>query len=73
LVKLNEGQTTQALQGENGVFICKVLRKDATVPPVNYQAIRKVLVHPAKNVAMNYLMTAMKKNYKIKDNRSKFF
>ncbi len=73
LVKLNEGQSSQPLQGENGVFICKILRKDATVPPVNYQALRRVLVHPAKNVVMNYLMTAMKKNYTIKDNRSKFF
>lgn len=73
LVKLNEGQSSQPLQGENGVFMCKLLRKDATVPPVNYQAVRRVLVHPAKNVAMSYLMTAMKKNYKIDDNRSKFF
>lgn len=73
LTKLEEGQSSQPLQGENGVFICKVLRKDISIPPTDYDAIRKVYVHPAKNVAMSYLMTAMKREFKIKDNRSKFY
>ncbi len=73
LTKLNEGQTSPALQGENGVFICKVLRKQAANPVTDFDAIRKVYVHPAKNIAMSYLMTAMKKHFKVKDNRSRFF
>jgi peptidyl-prolyl cis-trans isomerase D len=73
LSKLAEGQSSQALQGENGVFICKILKKEVATNVPDFDAIRRVYVHPAKNVAMSYLMTAMKKQFKIKDNRSKFF
>ncbi|MBK9727058.1 MAG: peptidylprolyl isomerase [Saprospiraceae bacterium] len=73
LVKLNEGQSSQALMGEKGAFICKLIKKDIPPAPTTIEAFRHFYIHPAKNVAMTYLMTAMKKQFKIKDNRSKFF
>ena len=73
LTKLKEGESSQALQGENGVFVCKVLKKQLSIPPTDYDVIRRLYVHPAKNIAMTYMMTAMKKQFTVKDNRSKFF
>lgn len=73
LVKLEEGQTSQPLMGEKGVLVCKLLRKQIPGPPSNLDAFRAFFVHPAKNVAMNYLMPSLKEQYRIKDYRSKFF
>ncbi len=74
LAKLEEGQTSPALQGQNGVYIFKVLKKElSTNTSPNYDAIRKFYVHPAKTAATAFVLQAMKKSYKIKDNRSKFY
>lgn len=73
LTKYEEGQLSQPLMGEKGVYIAKILKKTIPEPPSNLDAFRSFYVHPAKNVAMSYVMTALKKNHKIKDMRSKFF
>ncbi|MBK9109858.1 MAG: peptidylprolyl isomerase [Saprospiraceae bacterium] len=73
LTKLEEGQTSQPLMGEKGVFVCKVLKKNIPPPLANLDAFRAFYVHPAKNVVMNYIMPSLKKKYKVADNRSKFF
>ncbi|MCC6752532.1 MAG: peptidylprolyl isomerase [Saprospiraceae bacterium] len=73
LVKLEEGQTSQPIMGEKGVLVCKLLRKQIPGPPSNLDAFRAFFVHPAKNVAMNYLMPSLKEQYRVKDYRSKFF
>ncbi|HEX5625357.1 MAG TPA: peptidylprolyl isomerase, partial [Saprospiraceae bacterium] len=73
LKKLTEGQTSPALMGEKGVFVCKILKREEPKAPENLDAFRSFYVHPAKNVAMSYLMNAMRNEFKIKDNRSKFF
>lgn len=71
--KLSEGQTSQPIMGEKGVFICKLNKK--VIPPVepNLDPFRAFYVHPAKNVAMSYLMKALQKKNPVKDYRSKFF
>ncbi|MBK8954016.1 MAG: peptidylprolyl isomerase [Saprospiraceae bacterium] len=73
LTKLEEGQTSQPLMGEKGVFVCKVLKKQVPAPIANLDVFRTFYVHPAKNVAMNYIMPSLKKHYTVKDMRSKFF
>lgn len=73
IAKLEEGQTSPAIQGENGVYIFKVLKKEISTSTPNYDAIRKFYIHPAKSVAASYIVQSMKKGFKIKDNRSKFF
>ncbi len=73
LVKLQEGQTSQPLMGEKGVFVCKLIKKVIPEPVANLDAFRAFYVHPAKNVAMTYLMNSLRKKYTIKDDRSKFF
>ena len=73
LVKLQDGQTSQPLMGEKGVFVCKLLKKNIPEPVANLDAFRAFYVHPAKNVAMTYLMNSLRKKYTIKDDRSKFF
>lgn len=71
--KLNEGQVSKVLRGEKNALICKVLRKNFSIPPTDYDTIRRFYVHPARDVAMSYMMLALKKSFKVKDNRSKFF
>ena len=73
LVKLENGQVSQPLMGEKGVFICKMITKTIPPPPANLDAFRSFYIHPAKNVAMNYVLKDLKKKYKASDYRSKFF
>ncbi len=71
--KLNEGEISKPIKGENGVYVIQLLSKKIPESPVNVEVFRQFYVHPAKNTAITHMMEALKKNAKIKDNRFKFF
>lgn len=73
LVKLENGQISQPLMGEKGVYVCKLLNKSIPEAAANLDAFRAFYIHPAKNVAMSYMLKSLKKKYKATDYRSKFF
>ncbi|WP_424495219.1 peptidylprolyl isomerase [Salinimicrobium sp. GXAS 041] len=70
---LEEGQTSQPLAGNRGVYVIEVLRKNLAAPMDSYRsfAVRETTERRA-NVTQEVL-DALKETAEIEDNRSKFF
>ncbi len=70
---LESGQVSQPVVGENGVYVVKLLSKTTLSNPTNIAQLRRQTSSAAQGQVPRQLIQAMKKNAKIKDNRSKFY
>ncbi|MBK8402607.1 MAG: peptidylprolyl isomerase [Saprospiraceae bacterium] len=73
IVKQGKGNIGGPYRGESGVYVAKLL--DVTTPgkAANLENFRRFYKHTASSTCMSYLVQSLKKNYKVKDMRSKFY
>ena len=69
-IKLNE--VSELMNGEKGVFVVKVTKRDAPVDLENYDNFRKKLVTQLEGRG-NQIFNVLEETAEIKDNRGKFF
>lgn len=67
------GQVSQPIVGDNGIYIVKLVNKNTTSNPANIAQMRRQTSSNVQAQVPRQLIEAMKKNAKIKDNRSKFY
>ena len=70
---LEEGQTSKAIEGNNGVYVVNVTRKSAVTTEPNIASLRKSTGSSIGLQTTSALMQSMKKDADIEDARSKFF
>jgi peptidyl-prolyl cis-trans isomerase D len=70
---LESGQVSQPVVGDNGVYIVKLINKSTLSNTPNIAQLRRQTSSAAQGQVPRQLIQAMKKNAKIKDNRSKFY
>lgn len=71
--KLKPGQFGGPFRGENGVYFAQMINMKDPGKSSNIESFRRFYKHTAFYTSMSYMMQALKKNYKVKDNRSKFY
>ncbi len=70
---LESDQVSEPIVGENGVYVVKLRNKTNLTSPPNIAQLRKQTSSAAQGQVPRQLIQAMKKNAKIKDNRSRFY
>jgi len=70
---LDEGQTSKAIEGNNGVYVVNVSRKSAVTTEPNIASLRKSTGSSVGLQTTSSLMQSMKKDADIEDGRSRFF
>jgi peptidyl-prolyl cis-trans isomerase D len=70
---LESGQVSQPVTGDNGVYVVRLINKTTLSNPTNIAQLRRQTSSNAQAQVPRQLIQAMKKNAKIKDNRSKFY
>ncbi|MBK9270778.1 MAG: peptidylprolyl isomerase [Saprospiraceae bacterium] len=73
IAKLKPGEVGGPYRGENGVYFVKMINIKDPGKSSNIESFRRFYRHTAIYTSMNYMTQALKKNYKVKDDRSKFF
>lgn len=72
-MRLNENETSQAIVGTNGVYIIKVLSKSDAPASTNIPQLRKQAKGNIEPQIRTGLLSSLKKNANISDNRFKFY
>jgi peptidyl-prolyl cis-trans isomerase D len=70
---LEEGQVSAPIAGQTGVFVVKLLRKPTLATPTNLPQVRQRLHAEQRSKVAGALITAMKKNANIEDDRATFY
>jgi len=70
---LEQGQTSGPIVGNSGVYVIKVLNKNAPAQASNIPATRRNMAAPVRNQIPRNLIQAMKDNADIEDNRFRFY
>ncbi len=70
---LEAGQTSEAIVGNNGIYFVKLVNKTTKSSSPNIAQLRRQTSSATQVQVPRQLIQAMKKNAKIKDNRSKFY
>lgn len=70
---LKEGSTSKLIEGENGVFMIEVTKKDSSIELDNYGTYANTLRTAYRNSVNTKVFTALKEAAKIEDNRSDFY
>jgi hypothetical protein len=68
-----EGETSTAIVGNNGVYLIKTERKPAVPVATNVPNVKRAMVTQNRSIAALRLLESMKKDAKIKDNRFRFY
>lgn len=68
-----EGETSTAIVGNNGVYLIKTERKPAVPVATNVPNVKRAMVTQNRSIATLRLLESMKKDAKIKDNRFRFY
>lgn len=68
-----EGQSSGLLQGETGVFMIKVTKKNDAVTLPNFSTFSNTLTTSNKNAVNTAVYNALKEGAKIEDNRASFY
>lgn len=71
--QLEVGQTSDPILGRNGVYVIKVLNKPKDVTPANIANLRKSIASQIRTTARSQVAQELRKQAKIKDNRSRFY
>lgn len=70
---LEQGQTSEPVIGQSGVFVLQVMSKPTASQPNNIPQLRRNMANPVRQQVPGQLIQAMKKNASIEDNRSRFY
>ncbi len=70
---LNNGEVSQPVVGENGVYVIKMLNKPQAPPTRNIPAMRKLMTGSSKNAIASRLISSMISDAEIEDYRSTFY
>lgn len=70
---LTQGQTSAPIEGNNGVYIIKILIKPENIAPANAPLVRQGLDRSLKAQINSGLSNVLKDNATITDNRAKFY
>lgn len=70
---LEEGQTSQPVVGNTGVFMVQLLRKAVQTNPTNIPQLRRTISSNVRGQVNTQLVQALKENASIDDKRSKFY
>jgi peptidyl-prolyl cis-trans isomerase D len=73
IFKQQQGGTTDAIVGRNGVYVANVINRSTATPPADLTSIQKQFATETRNVVRGRLISAMKKKAKIQDSRANFF
>ena len=73
LFKQQQGGTTDAVVGRNGVYMASVLNRASAVAPADLSSLQKQFASETRNVVRGRLIDSMKKKSKVKDFRADFF
>lgn len=72
-VALEEGEQSEPIVGNSGVFVVKLTKKPTVASATGIPEIRQQMSSSAKARVPNALIQAMRKNADVKDNRSRFY
>lgn len=70
---LNAGEQSEAIQGNNGVYVIKVINKTAAPEKQDFDGDKLAKMREASNNFEGRMYKAMQKAIKLDDNRAKFF
>ncbi len=70
---LAQGETSSPIEGNNGVYVIKVLIKPEEVAATNLPQVRQTIDGNTKSQVANLLSKALQENAKVTDNRSRFY
>ena len=70
---LAEGETSDAIKGETGVFMVKVTKKEAGATIDNFSPFAKTLTNQNRNTVNARVFNALKEEAEIEDNRAAFY
>ncbi|WP_340199877.1 peptidylprolyl isomerase [Ascidiimonas sp. W6] len=70
---LEEGKTSSLIEGENGVFMVQVTKKENSIELDNYGTYANTIKTATRNSVNSKVFTALKEAAKIEDNRSDFY
>jgi len=70
---LEQGQLSEPIVGNTGVYMVKLLNKPQIGPATNIPQLRRTMASSMRAQVGVQLMQAMRKNASIEDNRSKFY
>ncbi len=70
---LNEGETSQLIEGNQGVYVVKVIKKINAEPLQNYQTISTRLGNERVTKSQTEIYNALKKDAVIEDNRASVY
>ncbi|MGB3590508.1 MAG: peptidylprolyl isomerase [Nonlabens sp.] len=70
---LEQGETSRAIKGDNGIYMIKVTGIDAAPDLQSYASSAKEVVNRTANQATSKLVEALKKSTEIEDNRAVFY
>lgn len=73
LVNLEQGEMTQPIVGNSGVFVARVVKKSIPSAITNYAQLRQQLSSSIRSQVGGQLMEAMRADAKIVDNRSVYY
>ena len=70
---LNEGETSELIEGNKGIYIVSVTKKESASDLDNYQSILNRLGNRSKGASVSKAYKALEDKAEIEDNRSNFF
>ncbi len=73
LFKLQPGQTTKPIIGNNGVYVATLVNKNAAAASSNVSQLRAQITSPYRQAVRSQLVPALREGADVEDQRSKFF
>lgn len=73
ILGLKQGATSKPIEGSNGVYVVKTIRKNPAIANNNNPILRQSLTNNSRSSVPFRLWPAIKKTVKIEDNRSRFY
>jgi peptidyl-prolyl cis-trans isomerase D len=73
LYGMEAGKTSKPIIGNSGVFVAQLVSKTEPQPIADYAAVKQQISSEMQGAVNQTIFEAMKKNAKIKDNRSRFY
>lgn len=70
---LNDGETSDLIKGETGVFMVKVTKKEAAAELPNFSTFANTLAGQNRNAVNTGIFNALKESSEIEDNRATFY
>ncbi len=72
-MQLEQGQTSEAIGGDNGVYMIKVVNKPKNITPANITQVRQTISQSTKAQVPLLLPKQLRETANVEDNRSRFY